>query len=79
MPRMRARSYLVMKGVVVRFSLGIFLSLRDGADALRAPTPLPWFAAAFGSPDSMTWLFSSPSTPSPSRPICSSASSCSGS
>lgn len=56
-PRIRARSYLVMKGVVVRWSFGIFLSLCD------LSLPLPWLAAALGSPETMTWSWS-PCSPS---------------
>ena len=48
-PKMRAFSYLVINGVVLRWSLGIFLSLCD------LSLPLPWLAAALGSPDATTW------------------------
>jgi hypothetical protein len=47
-PKMRARSYLVMYGVVVRSASGIFLSRSDFSDAFMA------LAAAAGSPDGTT-------------------------
>lgn len=46
-PRMRAFSYFVMNGVVVRLSLGIFLSLCDNFWPVAR-------AAALGSPETTT-------------------------
>ena len=71
-PKMRAFSYLVINGVVLRWSLGIFLSLCD------LSLPLPWLAAALGSPDATTWSASRLS-PSCSGAVASSPSARSGS